>query len=260
MRRVSIAALLPRLLVCSGFGGLFQEKEREMRHLASGLQSASSIDKQKIDVTGDQQWSFRRMTQGRDGGPIAGAPASMELLDWPERFQRAIDKPGQLEWHPNHEEVFVLRGELLFEGGATLRAPSYFNHPPFWLHPTVQHTRGRVRLLRHQSEFPAVGFCAPSAWEGQGCYAPGFPSRCQGVDGLDLDDLRWKESSVIFGEPSGWAVKRIWPTSTTVGALRLCASRPVGARPPTAARPGTARSGLSSTVISRSRVVASAWS
>ena len=143
-----------------------------MRHLAAELQNVENLPPQVIDSTGDRPWSFRRLTQGRDGDPRFGALASAEIVSWPEGFQRAIGTLGQLEWHPNHEEVFVLEGRLEFVGGAILRAPSYFNHPPFWLHPTVQRTQGAVRLLRHQSEFPAVGFENPVGVErtGQVCH------------------------------------------------------------------------------------------
>lgn len=181
-----------------------------MRHLAAELQNVENLPPQVIDSTGDRPWSFRRLTQGRDGDPRFGALASAEIVSWPEGFQRAIGTLGQLEWHPNHEEVFVLEGRLEFVGGAILRAPSYFNHPPFWLHPTVQRTQGAVRLLRHQSEFPAVGFETPLAWNGRGRFATGTPSNSPGIDGLDLDNVPWADSSGSFGEPAGWRVGRIW--------------------------------------------------
>jgi mannose-6-phosphate isomerase-like protein (cupin superfamily) len=181
-----------------------------MRHLAAGVQNIENIPPQVVDATGDRPWSFRRLIEGRDGDPHFGALASAEVISWPEGFQRAIGTSGQLEWHPNHEEVFVLAGQLEFEGGAVLVAPAYFNHPPFWLHPTVQRTQRAVRLLRHQSGFPVVGFETPAAWDGQGRFATGAPPNSPGIDGVNLDDLPWSDSDESLGEPDGWRVRRIW--------------------------------------------------
>jgi len=36
------------------------------------------------------------------------------LLAWPEGFSRAIGSAGELEWHPHHEEVFILTGTTEF--------------------------------------------------------------------------------------------------------------------------------------------------
>lgn len=182
-----------------------------MKHAPSPVRNRRDLEVLRTSATGDRQWSYQHFVEARVGVGPTSSTAGFGVINWPKGFHRAIGRPGELEWHPEHEEIFVTRGALLFENGAELYAPAYFNHPPFWNHPTVQTTCGEVQFVRHVSGYPQVAFeSAPQDWDGSGFFATGVPTRSTPVDALHLNDLPWREVLNCGGKSSGYEAQHVW--------------------------------------------------
>jgi len=83
-----------------------------VEHAASPLQVLTDIPARTSRLTGDREWRYWPIAE--EPGGIFSRSAGTMLLAWPEGFSRAIGSAGELEWHPHHEEVFILTGTTDF--------------------------------------------------------------------------------------------------------------------------------------------------
>ena len=182
-----------------------------MEHAASPNRSVNDITARTSRMTGDREWKFWPIATEPPG--IRSRSASTTLLCWPEGFRRTIGSTNELEWHPHHEEVFLLRGRLRFQNGPVLTALSYFNHPAFWTHATSQTTEGEVTLLVHGSHHPGTGLePVPRGWDGRGYFSSSLLPGVRAVDGLDIDTSpgAWVPVQTGAGDQTGYEAIHVW--------------------------------------------------
>lgn len=179
-----------------------------MQRCASKPVNLADVDPRIAPTGGYRYWTLAHneselsMTVGRRG---------ISIVRWEDGFSNPHGTARQLEYHPLHEEIFVLEGAIRFGDAYSVTAPGYKNHPPFWLHPTVQTAVGQLTLLVRTSIDPAVMFAElPDAWDAIEGFAPGTPTRCEGVTRLQLDALAWRPVERVDGEPAGFEAKRIY--------------------------------------------------
>src|SRR6476659_8777988 len=60
------------------------------------------------------------------------------ILLWPGGITNSAAHPADFEYHTPQEEIFFLGGAVDFGDFYRAEAPSYLNHPPYWLHPAEQ--------------------------------------------------------------------------------------------------------------------------
>jgi hypothetical protein len=161
------------------------------------------------DLVSPRGYLFKRVVQGETAEGLKGSRVSMTVISWPDGYCVPHGEAHQFEIHNLAEEIFVLKGGIAFDHWYAMDALAYMNHPPYWVHPTVQRAVGDLVMLLKTSYDATVEFMdIPENWDGVEFFAP--PTRSEGVTKLQLDDLPWQAVLGPDGSPSGMDAKQIW--------------------------------------------------